>query len=132
LAFFPALQTWPTHKMKHIFEIAMGVITGARQKDYGKPEENFSDIATGWTVIAKRAIETDGGITPAHVALMNDWQKTCRLLKTPAHEDSWVDKAGYTAIGYELSKDVKSDESDILRFDMLWQNLETESGKKND
>lgn len=108
MAFFPARQRWPTHKLKHIFEIAMGVITGARQKDYGKPEKNFSDIAEGWTVIAKRALETDGCITAVHVALMNDWQKTCRLLKTPAHEDSWVDKCGYTAIGYDLTNGKKT------------------------
>ena len=91
-------------KLKHIFEIAIEVLTGDRQEDYGSPEENLSDIANGWTVIAKRALEREGCITATHVALMNDWQKTCRLLKTPAHKDSWVDKAGYTAIGYGLTK----------------------------
>jgi len=94
--------------MTHIFETALKVMLGARQKDYGSPKENLSDIAKGWTVIAKRAIEKDGCITPAHVALMNDWQKTCRLLKTTTHDDSWVDKAAYTAIGYEL-KEEKND-----------------------
>jgi hypothetical protein len=31
-----------------------------------------------------------------------DWVKTCRALKSPELEDSWIDKAGYSAIGAEL------------------------------
>jgi hypothetical protein len=34
-----------------------------------------------------------------HVALMMDWVKTARLLQTPDHEDSWIDKCGYSALG---------------------------------
>jgi hypothetical protein len=43
-----------------------------------------------------------GYLTPAHVALMMDWVKTSRLLETIDHDDSWVDKAGYTALGAEF------------------------------
>jgi len=96
---------------ERILADAEALINGDRQHDYGSARENLSDIAKGWTVIAKRAIERDGRITPAHVALMNDWQKTSRLLKTLDHEDSWVDKAAYTALGAELSvlEDKKDD-----------------------
>jgi hypothetical protein len=38
------------------------------------------------------------------VALMMDWLKTSRLLGTLDHADSWVDKAGYTALGGEFSE----------------------------
>jgi len=30
---------------------------------------------------------------------MMDWVKTCRLLETPGHHDSWIDKCGYSALG---------------------------------
>jgi hypothetical protein len=38
-------------------------------------------------------------VTAKHVALMMDWVKTARLLETIDHEDSWVDKVGYSALG---------------------------------
>lgn len=33
------------------------------------------------------------------------WVKTARLLQTPNHADSWIDKAGYTALGAEVAND---------------------------
>jgi hypothetical protein len=33
---------------------------------------------------------------------MMDWVKTSRLIETIDHEDSWIDKAGYTALGAEF------------------------------
>jgi hypothetical protein len=51
----------------------------------------------------REALSGSGELTPAHVALMMDWLKTCRLLTTLNHEDSWVDKAGYTALGAEFA-----------------------------
>jgi len=34
---------------------------------------------------------------------MMDWVKTSRLLESIDHLDSWIDKAGYTALGAELT-----------------------------
>lgn len=84
------------------------LIKGDRAKDYGDAYENHDRIADGWNVIVKSALDTHGRITPSHVALMMDWVKTARLLNTINHEDSWADKAGYTALGAEFSaKDLK-------------------------
>jgi len=33
---------------------------------------------------------------------MMDWLKTTRLLNDTSHQDSWVDKAGYSALGAEI------------------------------
>ena len=79
-------------------------INGPRAKDYGPADKNHDRIAVGFDGIAKAAIENEGRITKAHVTLMMDWVKTCRLCHTIEHEDSWVDKCGYSAIGAELSK----------------------------
>ena len=94
------------------------LINGQRAKDYGDAYQNHERIADGWNVIVQEAMANSGRLTPAHVALMMDWLKTCRLLTTTNHEDSWVDKAGYTALGAEfalMSRDTsaRKDEKDV-------------------
>ena len=82
---------------------AGAVIEGERARDYGDADENFSRIAVGWSVIAESAMNDHGEIRREHVALMMDWLKTCRLLGELGHEDSWIDKLGYTALGGEIA-----------------------------
>lgn len=60
-----------------------------RQENYGKPRENFQHIATLW----KSAFGWD--VTPEQVAVAMMLMKVSRLLRTPGHEDSAVDIAGY-------------------------------------
>ena len=70
-----------------------------RGEDYGPIKENFQRIADFWaTWLIHRGIISDPLlIEPLDVAMMNDLQKTSRLIETPDHEDSIVDKAGYAA-----------------------------------
>jgi len=77
-------------------------INGQRAKDYGEAYDNFTRIADGWNLIIKEAQATRGYITPQHVALMMDWVKTARLLHDTDHDDSWIDKCGYSALGAEF------------------------------
>ena len=88
---------------KEVLEKAQTLITGERSKDYGDAYENHARIAEGWNVIIKGALMTHGLLTPAHVTLMMDWVKTSRLIESLDHVDSWIDKAGYTALGAELT-----------------------------
>jgi hypothetical protein len=53
-----------------------------------------------------------GYLTEQHVILMMDWMKTARLLETMDHNDSWVDKIGYTALGAEFSEFCKAKDND--------------------
>jgi hypothetical protein len=85
-----------------IIEKAKALINGDRAKDYGDAKDNFDRIAAGWNIIIENL---DGPVTAKHVALMMDWVKTCRLLETIDHLDSWVDKVGYTALGGSFTKD---------------------------
>jgi len=82
-------------------------INGQRAKDYGSAYDNFTRIADGWNLIVKEAFVTTGYITPQHVALMMDWVKTARLLNNTDHDDSWVDKCGYSALGAEFHEHEK-------------------------
>lgn len=84
----------PSHYYsKTVLEEAQELIHGERQADYGEPSKNFEDIAAGWSVIAGTEL------TAKQVALMMCWLKSCRLLKSPNHRDSWLDLAGYVGIG---------------------------------
>jgi hypothetical protein len=86
-------------KKEDILDTAKELIAGKRATDYGEALDNFDRIASGWNIILQGALDTHGYLTVQHVALMMDWVKTARLLQTPNHEDSWIDKCGYSALG---------------------------------
>ena len=73
------------------------LINGQRAHDYGDARENFSRIAMMWTAILDQDIE------PEQVALCMAALKICRLSKTLDHADSWLDCAGYIALGGEIA-----------------------------
>jgi len=86
-------------KKEEILSTASGLISGQRAEDYGSLEDNFGRIAAMWAVI----LESDF-VSTEQVALCMAAVKMCRLVKSPQHTDSWVDLAGYAAIGGELSE----------------------------
>ena len=90
-------------KRDEVLDSAKELINGQRAKDYGDAYENFSRIADGWNIIVRESQRTHGFITPQHVALMMDWMKSARLLNGIDHEDSWIDKCGYSALGSDFS-----------------------------
>ena len=100
---------------KDVLEEALKLITGDRAESYGDAYENHARIAEGWNVIIRGAMDSHGLLTPAHVALMMDWVKTSRLIESIDHVDSWIDKAGYTALGAELAGP-RNEEIKIDRF----------------
>ena len=75
-------------KKKTILQEANDLIYGARQESYGSVTENFTNIATGWSVIAKV------DLTPEQVGLMMAWLKIARQTNKP-QRDNLVDAAGY-------------------------------------
>lgn len=81
--------TAPHPEHANVLQTAEHLIYGPRADEYGDAFVSFGNIAKGWSVIL--GVE----VPPEAVALCMDWLKTCRLLNTPAHRDSIVDKAGY-------------------------------------
>jgi len=73
-------------------------ILASRQDEYGDAIDNFEKIGKIWGAL----LEIDP-IPPYQVALMMDALKTVRLFRSPDHEDSWLDKQGYTQHGYEIA-----------------------------
>ena len=79
----------------------------SRGENYGSPKENMQRIADYWNVYLRHCgviVDASYELGPEHVAMMNDLQKTARLVETPDHADSIVDKAGYSAVYAECVK----------------------------
>lgn len=82
---------------KNILTIAHDTIHGARQADYGDKRQNFSQIAMLWQGLLAHKLPASVAITPEDVALCMIAVKMARLAKSPDHEDSQIDIAGYIA-----------------------------------
>lgn len=88
----------PIPPRSQMLDDVKAIITGARQSDYGDPNENFRRIAD----IFQGA--TDRDFSNVEVVLFNIAQKLARLAESPCHADSWRDIAGYAALGYEITR----------------------------
>lgn len=78
---------------------ACDIISGARAKQYGGPEDNFERIAKLWSVIFGIKV-TKEDVAMAMVAV-----KVARYAsKSGFQPDTWVDIAGYAACGYEVGE----------------------------
>lgn len=73
------------------------LISGERDKTYGDATESFAKIGKVWGAIL------DTEITAAQVAMLMAGLKIVRLSSTPGHDDSWIDLAGYAALGAEAA-----------------------------
>jgi len=100
-------------KRDEVLDTAKKLINGDRAKDYGDAHENHSRIAAGWNIIVEGAMKSHGYLTASHVALMMDWVKSARLVENIEHQDSWIDKCGYSALGGEHS-DRKDERPSLL------------------
>lgn len=83
---------------------AHSTITGPRQQDYGDKLQNFSQIAMLWQGTLAPLLAPDARITPELVALCMIQVKVARLSKSPDHEDSILDVAGYAGC-YDMLQD---------------------------
>jgi hypothetical protein len=83
-------------KRKLIIAQASNIVEGARQLNYGSPEDNFARIAALWeTYLIKRKDQTLFTIDAHDVAMMMVLMKIARLMNTPNHWDSIKDGIGY-------------------------------------
>ena len=81
-------------------DTAKKLITGDRQDAYGPPSESFGDMDKVLNALGVG----DGELTGTDVVIFNIVQKLRRLSVTPNHTDSWVDLAGYAALGFEITR----------------------------
>lgn len=75
------------------------LINADRRDTYGEVRENFETIAGLWSVWLGVKV---GAVDVAAMMIM---VKAARLKVSPEHVDSWVDIAGYAALGAEVADD---------------------------
>ena len=81
-----------------ILDAAKKSVCGERELDYGKPEDNFSIISKLWNAYL------GDNVTDIHdVAMMMALLKIARIRTGRRTSDSYVDLAGYTSCGGEMS-----------------------------
>ena len=79
-----------------VLRLAGEAVTG-REVSYGKPENNFALVAQLWSAFL--GIE----VRPEWVGSMLAMLKLARAKGNPTHADSWIDVAGYAAVGAEVA-----------------------------
>lgn len=89
-----------TPRVKLLEETAQ-VISVDRTATHGEAENSFATIAGVWSWWL--SVRQPGPLSAMDVAVMMDLFKTARIASNPTHRDNWLDKVGYSALGYELS-----------------------------
>lgn len=82
---------------EELLQKAAETVAGDRQDDYGSPAESFGRIARLWSALLGIEVE------PWQVAQLMAALKLSRLSTTHDHVDSYVDLAGYAALGASLT-----------------------------
>ena len=88
---------------QQLLETALATVID-RGGNYGDVYINHERIAVMWTVIFGVEVKA------AQVAMAMTALKLARLVETPDHQDSWIDIAGYAAIGSECVDGQKTDD----------------------
>ena len=101
----PAVETYklPDTRIScrdFVLRSANAAINGPRQDSYGPPGENFSNIAKLWSVYL------DYTIMPEDVAMLMILLKAARAKNGEFNLDTYVDIAGYAALGAEVATEV--------------------------
>ena len=79
-----------------ILDTAKEYVTKDRAATHGDAERNFGLIAAYWSAHLNK------NISPHDVAVMMTLLKLARMKSNPAHADSAIDAAGYSALAGEI------------------------------
>lgn len=80
-----------------ILDAAKKIVTGDREQQYGKPEDNFAVIAEFWTTYIGHPISSED------VAIMMALLKIARIRSGNYKADSFVDGVGYLSLAAEIA-----------------------------
>ena len=83
---------------REMLEKAIAIVAD-RGEQYGSAKSNLDRVAALWSVWLHVPV------VASDVAIMNILQKMARIESNGGdHEDSWIDIAGYAAIGAEIAE----------------------------
>jgi hypothetical protein len=84
-----------------VLDDAKQAVCSDRNAEYGEPIDNFGRWAGACNSLGYRG---PGGrdLKPHDLAVIMGLGKLSRSVQSPGKADTWVDLAGYAAVGYEL------------------------------
>lgn len=86
---------------ERVLDQAWEAICNDRNAEYGEPIDNFGRWAGACNALGYQG--PDGRpLKPHDLAVIMGLGKLSRSIQSPEKEDTWVDLAGYAAVGYEL------------------------------
>ena len=85
-----------------VLEEAMKIVSGEREEQYGSPKKNFEAIAILWGNYIWIKCQKVLNFTSEDIANMMILLKMARNMRKGT-DDSWIDIAGYAALGAELA-----------------------------
>lgn len=89
-----------------ILDAAKKIVTGDRERQYGKPEDNFAVIARFWEVyLNHRCVDAMSGfiLNPDDVAMLMALMKVARIMTGTFKGDSYIDACGYLSCAAEIA-----------------------------
>ena len=92
------IKDYDSMNRAYFLDKAEELINGQRAQDYGDARDNHQRIADIWSVILGQQI------TPEQVCACMIGLKLARLANDMQQDDTWVDIAGYAALGGEISQ----------------------------
>lgn len=90
-------------KRAEILDEAKSLTTGDRNAQYGEPIDDFTRIADQLNALGYKAPHNKP-MRPHDVSVIQAVVKLSRIVNTPNKNDSWVDLAGYAAVGGEVAE----------------------------
>ena len=96
-------------RMKKLLNEAASLTTKLRMREYGEPATNYGRISSLWNAYLENK-EEEESLTTADAAIMMMLTKISRLQQSPNHYDSWLDIAGYAAVGWALVSETEDDQ----------------------
>lgn len=91
-----------TGERKTLLTDAITIVCKDRAATHGNAEDSFAIIAGFWTTYLGRPVSS------SDVAAMMMLMKIARLQSNPNHRDNWLDVAGYSACGWEVTSNGKT------------------------
>lgn len=98
-------MTGPQRLRREVLAQADHLTSDARAEEYGDATEGFEHIAELWSAAFRYPFAAED------VAVAMVLVKVARLETNPTHFDSWVDIAGYAALGAEVADAKPGDQS---------------------
>ncbi|AVR56767.1 hypothetical protein PBI_ELVA_26 [Microbacterium phage Elva] len=89
-------------KREEVLREANRIIHGDREKDYGRPIDSFTRLAEALNLVLRPKLAEGVELDAVDAAVLMIAMKLSRLAGGDRKDDTWVDLAGYSALGAEV------------------------------